>query len=326
MKILGIESTAHTLGLGVYDSDVDRVVHVKDMYKTPKGEGMIPRKVADHHQQVVYTLLTRLNEQVKQEFGYEIRDVDGIAFSQGPGIGQCLQVGSYLARTLALRYEVPLIPVNHCQAHIEIGKWDTGLSDPLVIYVSGGNTQIIVQHEERYRVLGETLDIGLGNLFDVLGREIGLEYAHGSVLEKIARNGKYIQETPYSVKGMNFVFSGLLTHAVKRMIGRYPTEDIVYSVMHTAFAEITEAAERALCLTRKRELLLCGGVAQNMMFQGMLRRMCEYHDCSFGVPKNEFNSDNGGMIAYTGYLQYKKGITVSIEESKPKPRWRIDQI
>ena len=319
MKILGIESTAHTLGFGLYDSDNDEIFQVKDMYKTPKGEGMVPRKVADHHQQVAGRLIDILTSK------YSMKDVDAIAFSQGPGIGQCLQVGAFIARLFALKYKIPVIPVNHCQAHIEIGKWATGMRNPLIIYVSGGNTQIIIQEDEEYRVVGETLDIGMGNLFDALGREIGLEYAHGSVLEMMAKKGNYIPDIPYSVKGMNFVFAGLLTHVSKRMIGKYNNEDIVYSVMHNAFAEVAEAAERALCLSHKKEVLLCGGVAQNKMFQKMLYKMAGYHGARFAVPDNEFNADNGAMIAYTGYLRYEKGITIPISMVKPRPKWRIDQ-
>jgi len=320
MIVLGIESTAHTLGLGIYDSNTDRIYHVKGMYRPSKGEGLVPRKMADHHQKVFLKLLQELQE----KSGIGMNKIDAVAFSQGPGIGQCLQAGAFIARHISVKYNVPLIPVNHCQAHIEIGKWDTKIMDPLVVYVSGGNTQIIIQEKDKYKVVGETLDIGMGNLFDVLGRELKLEYAHGSVLEQMAQRGKYIPDTPYSVKGMNFVFAGLLTHASKRMIGKYSPDDIVYSVMHTAFAEVAEAAERVLCLTHKKGVLLVGGVAQNKMFQDMLSKMASSHGAKFAVPSNEYNADNGAMIAYTGFVQRKKGVSITAAKAVPRPRWRVD--
>lgn len=316
MNILGIESTAHTLGIGVFNGK--ELVHSKDMYK-PKNEGIIPRKAADHHQEVFSDLI----KESLEKSGLTLKDIDGFAFSQGPGIGQTLQFGCALARYLSLRYTKPLIPVNHCQAHIEIGKWECKLKDPLTVYVSGGNTQLIIEEKDRYRVLGETLDIGMGNLFDTFGREMGLEFAHGSVLSKMAEEGKYI-DLPYSVKGMNIVFGGLLT-ASKKALSKHKKEDIVYSMMHNAFASLTEASERALCLTNKKELLLCGGVAQNIMFQNILKKMVLLHKVKFSVPKNEYNADNGAMIALLGYRLFKQNKIISINKAMPRSKWRVDK-
>jgi glycoprotease/Kae1 family metallohydrolase len=224
---------------------------------------------------------------------------------------------------LALKYKKPLIPVNHCQAHIEIGKWNCNLKDPLTIYVSGGNTQLIIERNSKYYVLGETLDIGMGNLFDTFGRIMGLEFAHGSVLSEMAEKGKYI-DLPYSVKGMNIVFGGLLT-ASKKALKNHKKEDIVYSMMHNAFASLTEASERALCLTHKHEILLCGGVAQNVMFQNMLKKMAYLHEVKFAVPKNEYNADNGAMIALLGHKLLKNKKTIPVKNSVPRQRWRVDK-
>lgn len=314
--VLGIESTAHTLGLGIYNGK--KITHVKDMYK-PKKEGIIPRKAADHHLEVFPSLL----KEVLKKSRLKMKDIDAISFSQGPGIGQPLQFGCALARYLSLKYNKPLVPVNHCQAHIEIGKYDTKLKDPLSVYVSGGNTQIIIEDKKGYHVLGETLDIGMGNLFDTFGRAMGLEFAHGSVLAKMALKGKYIK-LPYSVKGMNIVFGGMLTASI-RALKKHKKEDVVYSMMHNAFASLVEASERALCLTHKKELLLCGGVAQNKMLQEMLKKMLKPHKARFGVPRNEYNADNGAMIAFLGYKQFKKGITIKTEKALPRQRWRVDK-
>ena len=337
MNVLGIESTAHTLGIGIFNGK--KLVHSKDMYK-PKNEGIIPRKAADHHLEVSDELI----KQTLVKANLSLKDIDAFAFSQGPGIGQTLQFGCSLARHLALKYNKPLIPVNHCQAHIEIGKWDCNLKDPLTVYVSGGNTQLIIETKgtangntqrdkkenikekvkgHKYCVLGETLDIGMGNLFDTFGRSMGLEFAHGSVLAEMAEKGEYI-DLPYSVKGMNIVFGGLLT-ASKKALKNHKKNDIVYSMMHNAFASLTEASERALCLTHKKELLLCGGVAQNKMFQKMLKTMVKPHKVKFAVPKNEYNADNGAMIALLGYKLFKQGIGIDVSDAIPRQKWRVDK-
>jgi len=316
LECLGIESTAHTIGVGITNGD--KIIHHNTMYKA-KNEGIVPRKVADHHAEMFPKLL----KQTLDEYDTNMHNIDCIAFSQGPGIGQCLQIGSAMARHLAIKYKKPLIGVNHCVAHLDIGIKNTGLKDPLFIYASGGNTQLIVKEKNQYLVLGETLDIGMGNLFDTFGRAAGLEFAHGGVLEKISQKGKYIG-LPYTVKGMNIIFGGMLTSSIKKL-KKHSLEDVTYSLMHNAFAMTIEATERALCLKNKKEIIVCGGVAQNDMFKQMLTKMADEHNVKFGSPLNEFNRDNAGMIAYTGWLMKKNNKTIKLENSKPRPNWRIDK-
>lgn len=319
MRILGIECTAHTFGVGW--SDGENIIHFNDMYRPPPGQGFIPRELGEHHAKVAPNLLRELLTQVK---GFE--NVDGFAFSQGPGIGQALQVGATIVRYLSLKTGKPVFGVNHCAAHLEIGVKTAGIDDPLFVYASGGNTQIIVRMKRRkkywYRVLGETLDMGIGNAFDVFARKIGLR--NGADLEKIAREGKYVQ-LPYTVKGMNLTFSGLLT-AAEKMLSIYSKEDVAYSFMHNAFAMVTEAVERALCLTKKKGIIVVGGVAKNMMFKTMLNKVADEHGVSFTSPPDEFNGDNGGMIAYTGWLVSKRNKPLSFNKIIPKPYWRIDEV
>jgi len=316
MICLGIESTAHTLGIGIV-SDEKILSNALHSYR-PKKEGIIPRKAADHHADCfAQVLLDALNEG-----GVGLEDVDLFAFSQGPGIGQCLRCSCAAARYLSSKYKKPIIGVNHPKAHIEVGKLLTKMKDPLVLYVSGGNTQIITEGKGKFRVLGETLDIGVGNLFDSFAREMALPFQHGSVIEKMAKDGKYIQ-LPYTVKGMNLAFTGLFTAAAKRLKSE-KVEDICFSLMETSFAMLTEATERALCLTRKKELLACGGVAQNRRLQEMLGMMAKEHGCRFGVAPDQFNADNGAMIAYTGLLEHKQGKRMGLGECVPIQKQRID--
>ncbi len=319
MKCIGIESTAHTIGIGI-STERGVLASKKEMYrpKTP-GEGMMPRKAADFHQENIRRLLCEALDEARMKLG----EFDVFSFSQGPGIGQCLRVSCVAARYLARKYGKPLLGVNHCRAHLEVSELETGLHDPVFLYVSGGNTQVIIKEGHGYRVLGETLDIGIGNLFDVFARGLGEKFAHGSVVEKLAESGDYI-EVPYVIKGMNFSFSGLLTHSVN-LAKTERKEDVCRSLMDTSFAVLCEACERAMCLTEKKELIVCGGVAQNKKLQGMLKSMCEGQGARFGVARNEFNADNGAMIAYVGAKDFANGKRMKFESCVPRQDWRVDQ-
>jgi N6-L-threonylcarbamoyladenine synthase len=319
MMTLGVECTAHTLGIGIVEGG-KTLSNASDVYK-PEDEGILPRKAADHHAELFGTVL----DKALSDAGIRMEDVDLIAFSQGPGIGSPLAVGIAGARYLAGRFDKKIIGVNHCYAHIAISEHLTGLHDPLVLYLSGGNSQILVRRGGAWHVLGETLDIGIGNLFDSFGRVIGLKYAHGSQLEKLASGGKYV-ELPYSVKGMNLVFSGLLTAAEKLHKSGAKRNDLAFSLMETSFAMACEATERALFLTKKRKLICCGGVAQNKRLQGMLGTMCTEDGVEFGVAPNEFNRDNGAMIAYAGETLFKKYGPMPIRRCVAVTNYRIERM
>jgi glycoprotease/Kae1 family metallohydrolase len=318
MIALGIESTAHTLGIGIC-RDGKVLSNACDTYK-PKNEGIIPRKAADHHADAFSGVLSESlsNAKISPE------DVDLFAFAQGPGIGAPLSVGCVGAKALALKYSRPLIGVNHPYAHVKIAESLTGLHSPLILYVSGGNTQILIEGKDGFQVLGETLDIGIGNLFDTFARATSLEYAHGSTLEKLAKGGRYI-ELPYTVKGMNLSFTGLQTAAI-RALQNHSAKDVSYSLLETSFSMCCEALERALFLTRRKSILVCGGVAQNKRLQSMLRILAKEDNVEFGVAPDEYNRDNGAMIAYAGELLYKKKGTNPLEKWEPAPSQRIDSI
>ena len=319
MITLGIECTAHTLGIGVC-SNGKIISNVINTYK-PKNEGLFPRKAADHHAEVFNAVLKQALAEIKNG----INDIDLIAFSQGPGIGSPLAVGCAAAKYLALKYRKKLIGVNHCYAHVKISEHSTNCRDALVLYLSGGNSQILVKNAEGfYDILGETLDIGIGNLFDSFGRALGMEYAHGYALEELSKSGKYAQ-LPYTVKGMNLVFSGLQTKA-ERMAKTHRKEDIAFSLMETAFAMTCEATERALFLTKKKNMIVCGGVAQNRRLQEMLKVMCKDDNVKFYVAPDEFNKDNGAMIAYAGEVLYKKYGAMPVEKCNPITNYRIERM
>ena len=281
---------------------------------------MIPRELAEHHFAVAKTVL----ENALKKADVKISDIDVIAFSQGPGIGNALAVGALVARTLALKHNKPLLGVNHCIAHIEIGKALCDCIDPIVVFTSGANCQIIGFENGKYRVFGETLDSGIGNVLDSFGRKLGLGFPAGPILDQWYFEGKYV-ELPYTVKGMDLAFSGLLT-AAEKMIGKQEKKDLSHSLLHNAFAMVTEVAERALAHTEKKELLLTGGVAASKALRGMLEKMCENRQAKFFVPPFEVCVDQGGMIAWQGLIEYKGGKRMKIAETTINPKQRVDDV
>ncbi len=319
MIVLGIESTAHTFGVGIVDSK-GHILADQRIQHRPKEGGIRPRDAAqmmsEHGAEIVKRALDEANINMK--------DVDAVAFAMGPGLGPCLRTGAIVARFLAKKYNKPLVGVNHCIAHIEIGKLVQQLQDPLVVYLSGANTQIIALANGRYRIFGETLDIGLGNLLDSWGRAVGIPFPAGPKIEELAKKGKKFIPLPYTVKGSDLAFSGLYTAAV-RATEKHDIADVAYSLQEVAFSMVAEVAERALAHTEKEEVLLVGGVAANKRLQEIMRIMAEGHGASLHVVPMKYAADNGVMIAWTGLLMYSAGITMPL--STPiNPKFRTDQV
>ena len=319
MKILGIESTAHTFGVGIVDED-EVLANQKDMFEPEEG-GIHPREASEHHYQHALELLNN----ALQEAGLEYEDLDGIAFSRGPGIPPCLEVGAVTARSLAERYEIPLIGVNHCLAHISIGVRTTDASDPTTLYLSGGNSQILDLRKGRYRIIGETQDIALGNALDKFARKLGYPHPGGPEIEKLAEETDDIIELSYPIKGMDFSFSGLATEA-ERKIDEVSDELLANSFQEHAYAATVEALERAMAQEGSSEALLTGGVAMNSRLREMVEQMCEQRDAEAFFPPPEFCMDNGAMIAHQGLLELKAGKETRIKDSKVKPNWRPDEV
>jgi len=324
--ILGIESTAHTFGIAIYDARKKKfLANLKSAYTTESG-GIIPIESAKHHEKNKDNLFKEALEKAK----ISENEIKAIAFSQGPGLAPCLLVGLRFAKQLAKKLNVPIVPVNHCIAHLEIGKI-TGAKNPVLLYCSGANTQIISYAAGKYRIFGETLDIGIGNFIDNFAREIGIGFPGGPKIAELAKNknAKYV-ELPYSIKGMDVAFSGLLTNLQQKYkSGKFSKEDLSYSLQETAFAMLLEAAERALAHLGKKELLLGGGVACNTRLQEMATIMCKERGAKLFVPVNEFLVDNAGMIAYLGAKMLGAGIKFSEKDAEDldiKPRERTDDV
>lgn len=317
MITIGLEGTAHTIGVGIVHDSGEVLANVMKTY-LPE-EGIHPREAANHHSREVVKLISSAMDRADVS-----RDeIDAVAFSQGPGLGPCLRTTATAARSLALSLEVPLVGVNHCIAHIEIGKLLTDASDPVLLYVSGGNTQVIAFTKGRYRVFGETLDIGLGNMLDKFAREHGIPFPGGPEIEKMALDGENLIELPYSVKGMDVSFSGILTALLN---SDEDLNDLCYSTQETTFAMMTEVTERALAHTGKDEVLLGGGVVRNKRLREMIEIMTGERGASSYVPPGEFCVDNGAMIAWTGSLMQRVGCTVAVEDSHINQNFRTDEV
>jgi universal protein Kae1 len=322
MIILGIESTAHTFGIGIIkitNNKKEILANKKSSYITDEG-GMIPSKVAQHH---VDNLDLIINSAIT-ESKIKIKDINIIAYSQSPGIGHTLRIGAVCARTLAIKLKIPIVGVNHCIAHLEIGKGFTNAKDPVLLYVSGANTQVIAYEKGKYRIFGETLDIGLGNFLDSLARTMNLGFPGGPKIAEIATKGKKYIELPYVVKGMDVSFGGILTNLKQKIkSSNYKKEDLCYSAQETVFSMMIEVAERAMAHCNKNELLLGGGVACNKRLQEMAKLMCQSRNSKAYILPNELNVDNGVMIAWLGYLMFKaknKGLNISKAGINPYTR------
>ncbi|UCD20963.1 MAG: tRNA (adenosine(37)-N6)-threonylcarbamoyltransferase complex transferase subunit TsaD [archaeon] len=318
MIVLGIESTAHTFGISIL-KDKKFLCNLRDMYTTKKG-GIILDDATKHHRKVANSLYEKALKQSK----IKENQINVIAYSNAPGLAPCLIAGRDFAKKLALKLKVPLVPVNHCIAHLEIGEI-TRAKDAVLLYCSGANTQVIAYASGKYRVFGETLDIGVGNFIDAFARTAGLGFPAGPKIGELAKKSKKFIELPYNVKGMDVAFSGLLTN-LKQRLGKYELEDLSFSLQETAFAMLIEVAERAMAHLNKKELLLGGGVACNKRLQQMAKIMCKERKAKFFVPEKEFLVDNAGMIAWLGKKMFKKGIKINPKRSDIDPRQRTDDV
>jgi glycoprotease/Kae1 family metallohydrolase len=317
--IVGIETTAHTFGVGIVDNG-KILANEKDPYTTESG-GIIPMDAAAHHNEVSEMIWNKALEVA----GVDEDKIEAIAISQAPGLPPCLVEGMRFAKKKAKELGIPIVPVNHCVAHLEIGKI-VGAKDPVMLYASGANTQIIAYAEGKYRVFGETLDVGIGNFIDNFARYFDLGFPGGPKVEKLAKEGRYI-EVPYTIKGMDVAFSGLLTRLKQLNEKGESKEDLAFSLQETAFATLVEAAERALAHTGKKELLLGGGVGCNSRLQEMCRVMCEERGAKFFVPERGLLVDNGAMIAYLGEIMFNAGIKVEdVDNLDIDSRQRTDMV
>lgn len=267
------------------------------------------------------------------EAGVAPQDLDCICFTKGPGMGAPLVSVAVVARTISQLWNKPLVAVNHCIGHIEMGRLVTGAKNPTVLYVSGGNTQVISYSNKRYHIFGETLDIAVGNCLDRFARLIKLsnDPSPGYNIEQLAKQGKQYIPLPYVVKGMDVSFSGLLSYiediGLKKLNNGGCTEaDLCYSLQETVFAMLVEITERAMAHCSSAEVLIVGGVGCNIRLQEMMAEMARERGAKLFATDERYCIDNGAMIAQAGYELFRTGQVTKLEDSSCTQRFRTDEV
>jgi N6-L-threonylcarbamoyladenine synthase len=253
---------------------------------------------------------------------------------------------------------VPLVGVNHCIGHIEMGRLVTKSHDPVVLYVSGGNTQVIAYAERRYRIFGETIDIAVGNCLDRVARLLDLsnDPAPGYNIEQCAKKGRRLLELPYVVKGMDMSFSGILSYvealtqhpmfvreAPQPVVSAAPTKkksaplnvaidgpfspaDVCFSLQETIFAMLIEVTERAMAHCGINDVLIVGGVGCNERLQAMMRLMVAERGGRCFDMDDRYCIDNGCMIAFAGLLEFMQGQLTPLSKATVTQRFRTDEV
>ncbi|XP_013844520.1 probable tRNA N6-adenosine threonylcarbamoyltransferase isoform X2 [Sus scrofa] len=294
--VLGFEGSANKIGVGVV-RDGTVLANPRRTYVTPPGTGFLPGDTARHHRAVILDLL----QEALTEAGLTSQDIDCIAYTKGPGMGAPLVSVAVVARTIAQLWNKPLVGVNHCIGHIEMGRLITGATSPTVLYVSGGNTQISNDPSPGYNI------------------------------EQMAKRGKKLVELPYTVKGMDVSFSGILSFiedVAQRMLatGECTPEDLCFSLQETVFAMLVEITERAMAHCGSQEALIVGGVGCNIRLQEMMETMCQERGARLFATDERFCIDNGAMIAQAGWEMFQAGHRTPLSESGVTQRYRTDEV
>lgn len=324
---IGFEGSANKLGIGII-KDGEVLSNCRRTYITPPGEGFLPKETAIHHREKIFVVL----KEALDQSGVKPSDIDVVCYTKGPGMGAPLVSVAIVARTVAQLWNKPLLGVNHCIGHIEMGRQITKASNPTVLYVSGGNTQVIAYSRKRYRIFGETIDIAVGNCLDRFARVLMLPNnpSPGFNIERMAEKGKKLVTLPYSVKGMDVSFSGILTfleaRTEKLLDDGYNKQDLCYSLQETVFAMLVETTERALAHCGSNEVLIVGGVGCNLRLQEMMQVMCDERGATLFATDEKFCIDNGAMIAQAGLEMFNSGQKMKWEDCFCTQRYRTDEV
>ncbi|PHH62166.1 hypothetical protein CDD81_7360 [Ophiocordyceps australis] len=362
---LGLEGSANKLGVGIIRHSPTQTLILANLRHTfvpPPGSGFLPKDTAAHHRAHLVSLVrAALGEAGKQLASLargsaaalpdddddendlsaapplEPAHVDVVCFTQGPGMGAPLSAVALAARALSLLWDKPLVGVNHCVGHIEMGRLVTGAQNPVVLYVSGGNSQVIAYADKRYRIFGETLDIAVGNCLDRFARSLRIsnDPAPGYNIELMARKGSRLLDLPYTVKGMDCSFSGILAAAdiLAHQLDQqgpddapFTPEDLCFSLQETVFAMLVEITERAMAHVGASQVLIVGGVGCNERLQDMMGQMAAQRGGSVYATDERFCIDNGIMIAHAGLLAFETGFRTRLDQSQCTQRFRTDEV
>jgi N6-L-threonylcarbamoyladenine synthase len=315
MKILGIESSCDETAAAVFtDSGLQSNVIASQAVHEKYG-GVVPELASRAHHKTIW----RTVKQAFEEAAVGLDEIDAVAVTQGPGLMGSLLVGLCFAKGLCLSRNIPIIGVNHIDAHLYANFIDHHPDFPLVaLTVSGGHTQLAhVTEPFEHKLLGQTRDDAAGEAFDKIGKILGLPYPAGPVIDELSKGGNpNFQDFPQALlnEGFEFSFSGLKTSVKYYLEGQEDRaafldehlNDICASVSQAITEVLVKKLRKAIEHTGVKTVLLAGGVSANSMLREKVQRMADEMNCTLHIPKIAYCTDNAAMIAVTGYMMAER--------------------
>ena len=339
MRILGIETSCDETGVAIYDEEkglIANQLHTQIALHADYG-GVVPELASRDHIRKLAPLL----QAALEEAHLTAKDIDGIAYTSGPGLVGALLVGSTVARSLAYAWNVPAIGVHHMEGHLLAPMLEENPPHfPFVaLLVSGGHTQLVrVDGVGRYELLGESIDDAAGEAFDKTAKLLGLDYPGGAALARLALNGtpnRFAFPRPMTDRpGLDFSFSGLKTfaantlHQVMQEEGELTEQskaDIAYAFQEAVVDTLAIKCKRALKQTGLKRLVIAGGVSANKQLRQTLAELMQQLGGEVFYPQPQFCTDNGAMIAYAGFLRLKQGQQQDLA-IEVRPRWAMTEL
>ena len=339
MKILGIETSCDETGVAIFDEEKGLIAN--QLYSQIEMHadygGVVPELASRDHIRKTMPLI----DAALKEANLTAKDIDGIAYTAGPGLVGALLVGATIARSLAYAWQVPALGVHHMEGHLLAPMLeDNPPPFPFVaLLISGGHTQLVkVDGVGQYELLGESIDDAAGEAFDKTGKLLGLDYPAGVAVSKLAEQGtpnRFIFPRPMTDRpGLDFSFSGLKTFAANTINANLNAEgkldeqtrcDIAHAFQQAVVDTIIIKCKRALQQTGYKRLVMAGGVSANKQLRADLAEMMKNLKGEVFYPRPQFCTDNGAMIAYTGFLRLKHGEHTDLSVSV-KPRWAMTDL
>ncbi len=339
MRILGIETSCDETGVAIYDEDkglIANQLYTQIALHADYG-GVVPELASRDHIRKTAPLIKAALE----EANLTADQIDGIAYTSGPGLVGALLVGATIARSLAYAWNVPAIGVHHMEGHLLAPMLDENRPHfPFIaLLVSGGHTQLVrVDGVGKYEVIGESIDDAAGEAFDKTAKLLGLDYPGGAALSRLAEKGspdRFVFPRPMTDRpGLDFSFSGLKTSAANTINQAIKQEgklthqtkaDIAFAFQDSVVDTLAIKCKRALKETGYKRLVIAGGVSANKKLRETLGAMMKNLGGEVFYPPPQFCTDNGAMIAYTGFLRLKQGQHSELAIDV-KPRWAMTEL
>ena len=339
MRILGIETSCDETGVAIYDEEkglIANQLHTQIALHADYG-GVVPELASRDHIRKLAPLL----QAALQEANLTAKDIDGVAYTSGPGLVGALLVGATVARSLAYAWNIPAISVHHMEGHLLAPMLEENPPDfPFVaLLVSGGHTQLVrVDGVGRYELLGESIDDAAGEAFDKTAKLLGLDYPGGAALARLALNGtpnRFVFPRPMTDRpGLDFSFSGLKTFAANTLhhvmqeegeLTEQSKADIAYAFQEAVVDTLAIKCKRALKQTGLKRLVIAGGVSANKQLRQTLAELMQQLGGDVFYPQPQFCTDNGAMIAYAGFLRLKQGQQQDLA-IEVRPRWAMTEL